>query len=93
MNILDILTVISYIALNVDIVFQIRQIYRTKSSEDLSLVGMSIRYLAILVILIKFISVSDIALIIGQALIITSFTTYFILAIYYFIYRKKTIKN
>ena len=59
MALLDVLTLLSYIALNVDILFQIRRIYHTKSSRDLSLFGMSVRYAAILIILIKFITLSD----------------------------------
>ena len=89
MNLLDIFTIISYIALNVDIVFQIHQIYKTKSSRDLSLIGLSVRYAAILVILIKFISLGDIPLIIGQGLITATFTTYFVFAFYYFFHRVK----
>ena len=84
MTILDLLTLLSYIALNVDILFQIKRIYETKSSRDLSIVGMSIRYVAILIILIKFMRISDVPLIIGQGLIVLTFTTYFALALYYF---------
>jgi uncharacterized RDD family membrane protein YckC len=84
MALLDLLTLLSYIALNVDIVFQIRRIYHTKSSRDLSLLGMSVRYAAILIILFKFISLSDAPLILGQGLIVLTFTTYFALALYYF---------
>jgi uncharacterized protein with PQ loop repeat len=84
MTLLDLLTLLSYIALNVDILFQIKRIYRTKSSHDLSLTGMSIRYAAILIILIKFINISDLPLIIGQGLIALTFTTYFALALYFF---------
>jgi hypothetical protein len=84
MTLLDLLTLLSYIALNVDILFQIKRIYRTKSSRDLSLTGMSIRYAAILIILIKFISISDVSLILGQGLIVLTFTTYFALALHYF---------
>ena len=83
MTLLDLLTLLSYIALNVDILFQIKQIYRTKSSRDLSLAGMSIRYAAILIILIKFVTISDVPLIIGQGLIVLTFTTYLVLALYY----------
>ncbi len=89
MDILNIFTILSYIGLNIDIVFQIRRIYRTKSSRDLSLIGMSIRYLAILIILYKFISISDITLIIGQLLIFITFTLYLCLASIYFARRKK----
>lgn len=84
MTLLDLLTLLSYTALNVDIFFQIKRIYQTKSSRDLSLFGMSIRYAAILIILIKFISISDLPLIIGQGLIVLTFTTYLSLAVYYF---------
>ena len=89
MALLDVLTLLSYIALNVDILFQIRRIYHTKSSHDLSLFGMTVRYAAILIILIKFISLSDVPLIIGQGLIVLTFTTYFALALYYFVTRKQ----
>ena len=85
---LDLLTLLSYIALNVDILFQIKRIYQTKSSHDLSLTGMSIRYAAILIIMIKFINISDVPLIIGQGLIVLTFTTYFALALYYFANRQ-----
>jgi len=88
MNFLDFLTIISYFALNIDIVLQVRQIYKTKSSRDLSLIGLSIRYAAILVILIKFVSISDIPLIIGQGFIVFTFTTYFVLAVFYFVHHK-----
>ena len=92
MALLDVLTLLSYIALNVDILFQIRRIYHTKSSRDLSLFGMSVRYAAILIILIKFISLSDVPLIIGQGLIVLTFTTYFALALYYFVVRKQSAR-
>ncbi len=89
MDTLDIFTILSYIGLNIDIIFQIRRIYKTKSSRDLSLVGLSVRYLAILIILIKFLSISELALIIGQALILITFTSYFFLAFFYFIKSKR----
>src|SRR3989344_7789513 len=88
MNALDLLTLFSYIALNVDIIFQIKQLRATKSSRDLSLIGLSIRYGAILIILVKFVSLSDLPLVVGQGLIAITFTTYFILAIYYSLHGK-----
>lgn len=83
MNLLDILTILSYVALNVDILFQIHRIYTTKSSHDISLIGLSIRYGAVLIILVKFISLSDIPLIIGQGFIVFTMTLYLILAFLY----------
>ena len=93
MVLLDVLTLLSYIALNVDIVFQIRRIYYTKSSRDLSLFGMSVRYAAILIILIKFISLSDLPLIVGQGLIVLTFSTYFALALFYFANRNSRTRG
>jgi len=93
MSLLDLLTLLSYIALNVDILFQIRRIYYTKSSRDLSLFGMSVRYAAILIILFKFISLSDKPLIVGQGLIVLTFTTYFALAIYYYYFAKSSPRS
>jgi hypothetical protein len=92
MALLDGLTLLSYIALNVDILFQIHRIYHTKSSRDLSLCGMSVRYAAILIILIKFITLRDVPLIIGQGLIVITFTTYFALALYYFVAQRQNAR-
>ncbi len=89
MNLLDWFTLFSYIALNVDVVLQILQIYKTKSSKDLSLLGMIIRYAAIIIILMKFISLHDTPLILGQGLIALTFTVYFVLAAVYYRYRTK----
>jgi uncharacterized protein with PQ loop repeat len=89
MSTLDTLTFISYVALNIDVVLQIRRVYKTKSSRDLSLLGMTIRYAAIVIILIKFISLKDESLILGQGLIAITFSIYFVLAVLYFRYRKK----
>lgn len=91
MSFLDILTVLSYIALNIDIVLQIKRIHKTKSSEDLSLTGLVVRYLAILIIMYKFLTLKDLPLILGQALIVVTFTIYLILAILYFLRRKKPV--
>jgi hypothetical protein len=44
---------------------------------------MTIRYAAILIIMIKFINISDAPLIIGQRLIVLTFSTYFALALFY----------
>jgi hypothetical protein len=48
-----------------------------------SLVGMSIRYAANSIILIKVIQISDLMLILGQGLLVITFTAYFALAFYY----------
>ena len=84
MAILDLLTLISFIALGVAIVLQMRRIYRTKSSHDLSIVGLSIRYVANSVILIKVIQISDrpdVDLMSGVTRF--NFTAYLAIAFYY----------
>lgn len=91
MTLLDIATLASYIALNIDIILQTVHIYRTKSSKDISLVGISIRYAAILIILVKFISLSEVPLILGQGLIAITFTLYLTLSILYFL-RTRTVR-
>jgi len=89
MSLLNLLTLISYIALNIDVILQLKRIYKTKSSKDLSLFGMAIRFAAIIIVLIKFISIKDTTLVVGQGLIAVTFTIYFILALSYFKYHKK----
>jgi len=84
MPLIDLATLFSYFALTSDILLQIKNIYRTKSSNDLSLIGMSIRYIAILIIWFKFFTLSDMPLVIGQSLVAISFTTYLALATLYF---------
>ncbi len=83
MSILDILTVFSYIALCADVLFQIARIHKTKSARDVSLIGASIRFVAIVIILIKFLSLNDWPLIIGQLLVFTSFLIYIFLVLVY----------
>jgi hypothetical protein len=89
MSLLDWLTLLSYVALNVDVILEIKKIRKTRSSKDLSLVGMTIRYIAIVVLVIKFVSLRDTSLILGQGLIALTFTVYLILAITYFGNRKR----
>lgn len=93
MPLLDWLTLLSYVALNVDVILETRRIYRTKSSNDLSLFGMLIRYIAIIIVLIKFVSLHDPSLVIGQALIAFTFTLYLALAVVYFRHRKPVNKR
>jgi len=92
-NLLDVFTFLAYVALSADIFFQIGRIYHTKSSHDLSLTGLLIRYAAILVILYKFVRLDDMPLIVGQVLLTTTFTVYLTLAFFYFAFRKRPRKK
>lgn len=84
MKLLDVLTLLAYIALSADVIFQIRRIRITKSSHDISLAGLTVRYIAIIIIMVKFIKLGDFPLIFGQGIIAMTFTFYFILALTYF---------
>lgn len=88
MNLLDFATIVSYVALNVDLLLEIAKIRKNKSSRDVSLPGLSIRYAAVLIIFIKFASLSDVPLIIGQGCIALSMTLYLI---FVFKYAKRRI--
>jgi uncharacterized protein with PQ loop repeat len=88
MDILNLFTLLAFVALNLDIIFQTIHVFKTKSSRDISLPGLLIRLFAIVIILIKYFALSDITLVIGQALILLTFTLYLGLAVYYFIRRK-----
>ena len=83
MSVLDLLTTLSYIALNVDVIFQMARVLKTKSSRDISLIGLGIRYAAIIVILIKFVGLSDLPLIFGQGLIFVTISLYLVLVVIY----------
>jgi uncharacterized protein with PQ loop repeat len=89
MNFLDWLTILAYIAVNIDMVLQTKRIYKTKSSEDLSLVGMTVRYLAIIIVLFKFVSLDSMSLITGQVVTTLTFTVYFTLAVMYFLRHRR----
>lgn len=83
MDILNIITLLSYLALTVDIVFQIRHLRHTKSSRDISLTGVMIRYLAIIIIFYKFFTLDEWALVVGQGVLALVFTIYLFLALCY----------
>lgn len=65
MNYLNLATTFSLTALNVDIVLQNIRVFRRKSSQDISLPGVIVRYVAIFIILFKYLSLSDWVLCLG----------------------------
>ena len=83
MELLNALTLLSYIALTADTLFQISTIRKNHSSGDLSLIGLSIRQLAILIIFYKFLTLGEWPLVVGQGLLAIAFTLYLVLAFYY----------
>lgn len=86
---IDILTLLSYAALIIDVLLQIRRIEHTKSSRDISPVGVLFRLAASLIILVKLISVGDTPLLIGQLFFVAIFSAYIFLALTHIKHRKK----
>lgn len=83
MSYLDLATAFSLVALNIDIVLQNIRVFRRKSSSDVSLSGLIVRYVAIFVILLKYLSLSDWVLLMGQAVIAANVTVYLVLVVRY----------
>lgn len=81
---LDVITFISYVALTTDIIFQIYRVQLRGTAGDVSLIGLSIRYVAILVILYKFYTLGEWPLLLGQLLLAAVFTLYLILVSTYY---------
>lgn len=84
MELLDIITFASYVALTTDVLFQIYRVYTYKSSHDISIVGLGIRYVAIIIILYKFFTLGEMPLILGQLLLTLTFTLYLGLVVLYY---------
>ena len=81
--IVNYITLIAYTSFIIDNLIQIKHIWKRKSSKDVSIRGASIRLIAGLILLIKFLTIKDIYLIMGQGLFIATLTTYFILLLKY----------
>lgn len=83
-------TVISYILFTFDIIMQIVQVYKRKSSLDISIKWLIIRVVAWFLIISKFFLVWDIYLIFWQAIFMTVLAIYIFIVIYYRFSWKKT---
>lgn len=86
MSNIDIVVSLSFIFLNIDILLQNVKVYKRRSSQDIALPGTLIRYLAILIILYKYLTIKDSALIAGQLFILLNVSVYILLILKY---RKK----
>ena len=84
MDWLDIITFASYLALTADILFQIRHVHKHRSSHDISITGLGIRYVAILIILYKFYTLGEWPLLLGQVCLTITFTLYLVLVVRYY---------
>lgn len=76
-------TLISYIAFSTNLLLQIFLVYRRKSSLDISWKGLTFSLIGSLVILLKFLTLNDIYLILGQIVFSITVATYLTMVIYY----------
>lgn len=79
MHFVDLAALFSLLALNVDIALQNRRVFLRRSSRDISIIGLLVRYAAIFVLLIKYVTLDDTILIAGQAIIALNVTLYVVL--------------
>lgn len=76
-------TLIAFIFFSTDILVQIIHIYSRKSTKDISIKGSIIRVIAAYILLIKYYSVNDSYLEIGQTVFTCVLTVYLLMMIYY----------
>ena len=77
------ITLIAFIALTLDLIFQISHVIKKKSSKDVSIAGCVVRIFAISILELKFILVNDSWLIVGQSIFGIVFLAYFALVLFY----------
>lgn len=88
MEIVNILVIISYIALNLDVLLQNYRVYQIRESVDISLTGVVMRLFAVAVLAFKFHLLSEWALYIGQTILAVNVAAYLLLVTRYR-YKKK----
>ena len=76
-------TLIAFLSFLIDNIIQINHIYKRKSSKDISIGGVLMRFAAALILLTKYVSIKDEYLIMGQSLFTITFAIYFILLVKY----------
>ena len=83
MTTIDYLTLAAYAALNIDVIAQTVHIFRRKSSLDISIYGVILRFVAITIIWLKLNQLGDISVLIGHSFVLITFTAYIIAIIYF----------
>lgn len=91
MELINTLVIISYIALNLDVLLQNYRLYEIRESVDISLSGVALRLFAVIILATKFYLLNEGALFIGQSLLGLNVTVYLVLVTRY--RRKKHIKT
>ena len=85
---INLITLGAFIAFISDNLLQGIQIHTQKSSKDVSVIGETIRLSAVILLLVKFISLEDMYLIIGQSIMTVTLFFYYGSILYYSKYGK-----
>lgn len=78
---LNLLTGLALGALCVDVCLQIWRVWKVKSSQEVSIIGVSIRFGAAMIMLVKFAWIQDSVLVWGQTILVALITYYLILLV------------
>jgi uncharacterized protein with PQ loop repeat len=76
-------TLIAFVALYIDMSFQIARIFKRKSSADISIGGVVVRLSATLLFLFRFVAIRDFPLSLGQGLFCAMLAVYVFLLVKY----------
>lgn len=83
MWILDYAVLLAFSSFIVESLFQIRHTLKRKSSADISITGVTIRFLAGIIFVVKYLVIKDLFLLIGQVVFSSVFLVLLILVIIY----------
>lgn len=82
-------SIIAYMAFSIDLLMQIFKIQKNKSSDDVTSWGVGIRLMGSCILLLKFITVNDSYLMVGQGLFSLTILAYLLTVVYF---KKKGVK-
>lgn len=88
MELINLLVVVSFVALNLDVLLQNYRLYQIRESVDISLSGVALRLFAVIILATKFYVLNENALFIGQSILSVNVSIYLILVTRYR-YKKK----
>ncbi len=75
-SIIDYSLIIAYMAIITDISLQISRIWKHRSAQEISILGTTVRLLATMVFLTKYVMIQDIYLTVGQAIFMVLLGSY-----------------
>jgi hypothetical protein len=87
-ELINLLVIVSFVALNLDVLLQNYRLYQIRESVDISLSGVALRLFAVIVLATKFYLLDEGALFAGQSILAVNVAVYLVLVTRYR-YKKK----